>query len=129
MTLPVTLAIAALLSLSAIALYSTASLDVMISGNKRRHTQAKIAAQSGLSHFMSLDMHADEVRTWLAGQERARILDRIEIGDGKTYYTVDLKLVGLEFPDRFYVISTGTLEKGERILSTSSLTATVQTLD
>ena len=101
----------------------------MIAGNKRRYTQASIAAESGLSHFMSMNMKSEDVRQFLAGRQRAKVLDRIDAGDGKTFYTVEVTLCSDFYPNRFYVISTGTREKGRKILAISSTTATVETID
>ena len=129
MTLVIVLGVCVMLSLSAIALYSATNLDVLIAGNKRRHTQAKLAAESGLSHFMSLNMAADDVRQFLGNQERGRVLDHINVGDGKSFYTVEVTLCSTFTPNRFYVISTGTREKRGKILAISSVTATIETID
>ena len=59
-TLVIVMVMSILMGLSAMALFSSASLDTMIAGNIRRSTIAKHAAVSGINHFMSDDLYKIE---------------------------------------------------------------------
>ena len=127
-----TLVMAAFIGLSASALFSITNLNMMIAGNKRRHTQATLAATSGVNHFMSLNIPVDNIAKSLRDQSSSSkiIIPRTPLDGKRTFYTVSASICcdryGRYLPDNIiYVVSTGEYSKGRRIISTHTVTATV----
>ena len=104
----------------------------MIAGNARRHNQAKLAATSGISHFMSLRIPASEIHlTALENEEyKSLVIPLTELDSGKTFYEVIARVccnsLGMVLPRNTLIVeSTGKYMKGERVISSHTLTATV----
>ena len=60
-TIVAVLAVAALLSLSVTMLWSNTNTDTEITGNQYRISQARHAAHSGMSHFISLHLSDEDI--------------------------------------------------------------------
>jgi hypothetical protein len=95
----------------AVMLFQSANLDMMIAGNKRRHFQASMAAQSGMNHFAALQYDYDQLKN-LAGDNLHLDLILEERMSDKHSYKVIIKFCCGEFgevlgPGEFYVQSTG----------------------
>lgn len=52
-----------MISVSAMTLWSITNVEQQIATNARAVTQAKLAAQSGLSHFTALELKPDDITT------------------------------------------------------------------
>ena len=112
----VVLMMAALMGISAMMLFSTVNLEMMIAGNTRRINQAKISAASGLNHFTALGLTYNTLREQAGDLQTLQILSETQLGD-KTSYDVKVHFYpGLS--ERQYVVeSTGYYKKGDRIIS------------
>ena len=112
----VVLMITALMGISAMMLYSTVNLEMMIAGNNRRIVQAKISAASGLNHFTALHFTYDALRERAGDLQTLQVLPETQLG-AKTSYDVKVHFYpGLS--ERQYVVeSTGYYKKGDRIIS------------
>ena len=86
-TLVVVLVMSALIGMSAMLLFSTVNLEMMIAGNKRRHNQAKISATSGLNHFTALNLDYNTLRGRAGGLQTLQVLPATRLSD-KTHYEV-----------------------------------------
>lgn len=118
-TLAVVLAVVALLSSAAIMTYNSTNLSAKVSHNDRLYKQARLNAQSGITHFLS---------------ERHHYEDLVEIGDGqreflllqadltsKDHYQVSVKMM----PDeKFEVTSHGVVTSNGKTVSSASIKAT-----
>jgi type II secretory pathway component PulK len=115
----------AFIGLSAMLLFSTVNLEMMISGNKLRHNQAKISATSGLSHFTALNLNYDALRELSGGLQTFQVLPRTRLSD-KTSYEVNIYF-STALNERHYVVeSIGYYTKGGKILSTHPIKATFE---
>ena len=112
----VVLMVTALMSISAMMLYSTANLETMIAGNNRRMVQAKISAASGLNHFIALHYTYDALRERAGELQSLQIIPETQLGDRTSY---DVKVhFSPRLSERQYVVeSTGYYKKGDRIIS------------
>lgn len=121
-----------LISLIAIGLFSMVNLDSMIAGNKRRSTQAAMAASSGLNHFMALNIPVSNIVQSLRSQSRSSgiIIPRTSLTDYKTYYIVEATRCcnreGTLLPENTVIIkSTGVYHKSGRVIAKHLVVATV----
>ena len=89
------LVMSAFIGISAMLLFSTVNMEMMIAGNKRRHNQAKISAASGISHFTALNLNYDTLRERAGGLQTLQILPMTELSN-KTSYEVALDRRDLE---------------------------------
>ena len=118
-TLIVVLAVVALLSGAAIMTYNSTNLYTKLSHNDRLYKQARLNAQSGITHFLS---------------ERHHYEDLVEIGDGqeeflliqsdltsKDHYQVRVKMMPGE---KFEVTSHGVVLDNGKTVSSASIKAT-----
>jgi type II secretory pathway component PulK len=116
MTLLLVLVMSALIGMSAMLLFSTTNMDMMIAGNTRRINQAKISATSGLSHFTALNLDHNTLRGRAGGLQTLQVLPMTQLSN-KTSYEVKVHF----FPrlnDRRYVVeSIGYYTKGGKIIS------------
>jgi hypothetical protein len=112
----------ALIGMSAMLLFSTANMEMMIAGNTRRINQAKISASSGLNHFIALGMDYNTLRRQAGGLESLQVLPVTRLSD-KTFYEVKVHFsTGLS--ERQYVVeSIGYYKKGNKILATRPIKA------
>ena len=104
----------------------------MIAGNKRRHTQAVLAASSGVNHFMSLNIPVDDIAKSLRDQSSSSkiIIPRTPLDGKRTFYTVRANICcdrsGGYLPENMiYIVSTGEYAKGRRIIAAHTVTATI----
>ena len=116
-TLVVVLVMAALIGMSAMLLFSTVNMEMMIAGNVRRIHQAKISAASGLNHFIALGLGYNTLRERARGVQTIQILPETKLSP-KTSYDVKVHFSpGLS--ERQYIVeSTGYYKKGDKILAT-----------
>ena len=112
---------AMILAISASMLWSSANLDMLIAGNIRRVTQAKIAANSGINHFIALNLDYSSLR------RQATLHDGVIIPmtrlSSKTSYLVKVDMTCCA-PERYIVKSVGYYRKGEEIIASHPVRAT-----
>ena len=121
MTLLIVLVMAALIGMSAMMLFSSVNLEMMIAGNKRRTSQAKMAAISGVNHFSALGLNYNQLRDLSSNQDRFVIIPQTALGQ-KTYYQVEIEF--LNAIERTYLIkSVGTYQKGNKVISSYPIRA------
>ena len=121
MTLIIVLVMAALIGISAMMLFSSVNLEMMIAGNKRRTNQAKMAAISGVNHFSALRLNYNQLRDISGNQDSFVVIPRTALGE-KTHYQVEIKF--LDALDRTYLVkSVGTYQKGNKIISSYPIRA------
>ena len=122
MTLILVLVMSALIGMSAMLLFSTANMDMMIAGNTRRMNQAKISATSGLSHFIALDLNYNTLRRQAGELESFQAIAKTQLGD-KTFYEVNVYFCCGLSEGQYIVESTGYLKKADKILATKTMRA------
>jgi len=116
MTLLLVLVMSALIGISAMLLYSTVNLEMMIAGNNRRISQAKISASSGLAHFTALGLTYDTLRERAAGLQTLQILPKTQLSP-HTSYDVKVRFLPQLGAGQYMVESIGYYTKGDKILS------------
>jgi hypothetical protein len=116
---------ALMIAASALLLFSTTNLDMMIAGNARRSTQAKLSATSGMSHFVALNLNYDTLRERAGELQSLQIIPLTELGS-MTFYEVKVHFCcGLS--ERQYVVeSVGYYKKRGDILSQYPIRALYQ---
>jgi len=119
MTLLLVLVMSALIGLSAMLLFSTTNMEMMIAGNTRRINQAKISAASGLSHFIALDLNYNTLRQRAGDLESIQAIPRTQLGD-KTFYEVNVHFCCSLSEGQYIVESTGYYMKGDKIISSKT---------
>ncbi len=119
MTLVLVLVMSALIGMSAMLLFSTANMDMMIAGNTRRMNQAKISAASGLSHFIALDLNYNTLRRQAGELESFQAIAKTQLGD-KTFYEVNVYFCCGLSEGQYIVESTGYYMKGDQIVSSKT---------
>ena len=115
-TLVVVLVMSALIGMSAMLLFSTINMEMMIAGNTRRINQAKISAASGLAHFTALGLTYDALRERAGGLQTLQILPETQLG-AKTSYEVKVHFYPRLSERQYVVESTGYYKKADRIIS------------
>jgi hypothetical protein len=116
MTLLVVLVMSALIGLSAMLLFSSANMDMMIAGNIRRINQAKISAASGLSHFTALGLDYNTLRGRAGGLQTLQVLPLTRLSP-KTSYEVKVHFSPRLSAGQYVVESIGYYTKGDKIIS------------
>jgi len=106
----------ALIGMSAMLLFSTVNMDMMIAGNTRRINQAKISATSGMNHFIALKLNYNTLRQRAGGLGSFQILPRTKLSD-KTFYEVSVHFSPLLNNGQYVVESVGYYTKGNKILA------------
>ena len=119
MALLVVLVMGALIGLSAMLLFSTSNMEMMIAGNTSRINQAKISATSGLSHFIALELDYVTLRQQAGDLESIQAIPRTQLGD-KTFYEVNVHFCCGLSAGQYIVESTGYYMKGDKIISSKS---------
>ena len=119
MALLVVLVMGALIGLSAMLLFSTSNMEMMIAGNTSRINQAKISAASGLSHFIDLELDYVTLRQQAGDLESIQAIPRTQLGD-KTFYEVNVHFCCGLSAGQYIVESTGYYMKGDKIISSKS---------
>tara|TARA_R100000808_G_C2148381_1_gene156523 strand:- start:534 stop:938 length:405 start_codon:yes stop_codon:yes gene_type:complete len=122
MTLVIVLVMSALIGMSAMLLFSTVNLEMMIAGNNRRINQAKISATSGLNHFVALKMAHDTLREQAGGLQTLQILPETRLSD-KTSYEVKVHFYPHLNERQYIVESIGYYKKSNRIISVHPIRA------
>jgi type II secretory pathway component PulK len=116
MTLIIVLVMSALIGMSAMLLFSTTNMEMMIAGNTRRINQAKISAASGLSHFIALNLDYNTLRGRAGGLQTLQVLPRTRLSN-KTSYEVKVYFSPRLSAGQYVVESIGYYTKGDKILS------------
>jgi len=112
----------ALIGMSAMLLFSTTNLEMMIAGNKRRINQAKISATSGLNHFTALNLDYNTLRERAGGLQTLQVLPTTRLSD-KTHYEVKVYFSPRLSAGQYVVESIGYYTKGGKILATHPIKA------
>ncbi len=121
-TLVLVLVMSALIGMSAMLLFSTVTMEMMIAGNVRRANQAKISATSGLNHFTALNLDYNTLRGRAGGLQTLQILPRTRLSD-KTSYEVNVHFSPRLSAGQYMVESIGYYTKGDKILATHPIKA------
>jgi len=121
-TLVLVLVMSALIGISAMLLFSTVNMEIMIAGNVRRANQAKISATSGLNHFTALNLDYNALRERAGGLQTLQILPRTRLSD-KTSYEVNVHFSPRLSAGQYMVESIGYYTKGGKILATHPIKA------
>ena len=121
-TLVLVLVMSALIGISAMLLFSTVNMEMMIAGNVRRANQAKISATSGLNHFTALNLDYNTLRGRAGGLQTLQILPRTRLSD-KTSYEVNVHFSPRLSAGQYMVESIGYYTKGGKILATHPIKA------
>jgi len=121
-TLVLVLVMSALIGMSAMLLFSTVNMEMMIAGNVRRANQAKISAASGLNHFTALNLDYNTLRGRAGGLQTLQILPRTRLSD-KTSYEVNVHFSPRLSAGQYMVESIGYYTKGDKILATHPIKA------
>jgi len=121
-TLVLVLVMSALIGMSAMLLFSTVNMEMMIAGNVRRANQAKISAASGLNHFTALNLDYNTLRGRAGGLQTLQILPRTRLSD-KTSYEVNVHFSPRLSAGQYMVESIGYYTKGGKILATHPIKA------
>jgi hypothetical protein len=122
MTLLLVLMMGAFIGISAMLLFSTTNMDMMIAGNNRRINQAKISATSGLNHFAALNLDYNTLRGQAGGLQTLQILPVTRLSD-RTSYEVKVHFSPALSARQYLVESIGYYTKGEKILATHPIKA------
>ena len=112
----VTLMMAAFIGMSAMLLFSSVNMDMMIAGNNRRLNQAKISATSGLNHFTALNLDYNTLRGRAGGLQTLQIIPETDLSDKTSYEVKVVFCCGLN-DGQYIVESTGYYKKADKILS------------
>ena len=100
-TIAAVLAVGALLSISVTMLWSTANTEAEIASNKYRISQARQAAHSGMSHFISLHLSDEDI-------EQRLLIPETQL-TSKTAYVVEAVWID---EDHLMVMSRGRYKDG-----------------
>ena len=132
-TLAIVLGLCALLSISAIALFTSTHLETLIAGNMRRHAVAEHAAASGMTHLMSLNIPVPNLVRALREQSVASgtVVQRTNIPGTRSYYKVDVSICcdargELLPPDTVLAISRGEMVKSDRVIAAAEVVSTIK---
>ena len=122
MALLVVLVMGALIGISAMLLFSTANMEMMIVGNTSRINQAKISAASGLSHFTALGLTYNTLREQAGDLHTLQILPETQLG-AKTSYEVKVHFYPRLSERQYVVESTGYYKKADQFISVHPIKA------
>ena len=121
-TLVVVLVMSALIGMSAMLLFSTTNLEMMIAGNNRRINQAKISATSGLNHFTALNLDYNTLRGRAGGLQTLQVLSETQLSP-RTSYEVKVHFSPHLNTGQYIVESIGYYSKEDKILATHPIKA------
>ena len=116
MTLLIVLVMCSLIGMSAMLLFSTVNLEMMIAGNTRRINQAKISAASGLNHFTALGLTYNTLREQAGDRQTLQIIPETQLG-AKTSYEVKVHFYPRLSERQYVVESIGYYTKGDKVIS------------
>ena len=122
MTLILVLVMGALIGMSAMLLFSTVNLDMMIAGNARRTNQAKISAASGLNHFTALGLNYNTLRERAGGLQTLQIIPTTQLSP-RTSYEVKVYFSPRLSAGQYIVESIGYYTKADKIVATHPIKA------
>ncbi len=122
MTLLLVLVMSAFIGISAMLLFSTTNMEMMIAGNIRRMNQAKISAASGLNHFTALNLNYNTLRERAGVLQTLQVLPLTRLSD-KTSYEVKVYFSPSLNERQYLVESIGYYTKGGKILSSHPIKA------
>jgi type II secretory pathway component PulK len=122
MTLLLVLVMSALIGMSAMLLFSTTNLEMMIAGNNRRINQAKISAASGLNHFTALGLNYNTLREQAGVLQTVQVIAESQLSS-KTSYEVKVHFSPHLSARQYIVESIGYYKKGDKILATHPIKA------
>ena len=125
MTLLIVLVMSAFIGISAMLLFSTTNMEMMIAGNVRRINQAKISATSGLNHFAALYLDHNTLRGRAGGLQTLQILPETRLSD-KTSYEVKVHFSPHLSAGQYMVESIGYYTKGGKVIASHSIKALFQ---
>jgi hypothetical protein len=111
-----------LIGMSAMLLFSTTNMEMMIAGNTRRISQAKISAASGLNHFTALGLTYDTLREQAGDLQTLQVLSKTRLSPHTSYEVKVHFYHGLS--ERQYVVeSIGYYTKGDKVISVQPIKA------
>lgn len=113
-----------LVTTSATLVYAMTELNAQIAYNHVAHTKAKLAATSGMNHFISLGLHYEDLRELSQGRGGEFVVLESKTVDND-YYRVTAVL---DNNDIFYVYSRGDHVRGGRIVASAESAASFQSL-
>ena len=130
--LVVTLMLLTVVTSFAIGLHAMTRDDGLIASNTRRISTAKYSAQSGIAHFMTLGLLAEDLRLQASGRTSFPVLAEQRIPGTRQYYDVTVSFCCGENgqileQDKFFVISNGYYKSGGNIKASTTIRALVQT--
>lgn len=130
--LAVTMMVLAIVSSLAVGLYAATRDEMLIAANYRRSTASRISAESGLHHFMALDLLAEDLRDLSEGRDVFPVISEQRIPGTRQFYDVRISFCcegsGQALnEDKFFVISNGYYKSGGKIAAKSTVKALVQT--
>lgn len=115
-TLIIVLVMSVFIGMSAMLLFSTVNMEMMIAGNTRRINQAKISAASGLAHFTALNLTYDTLRDRASGLQTLQILPDTQLST-RTHYEVKVHFYPRLSERQYVVESIGYYTKGNKVLA------------
>ena len=118
----VVLMMSAFIGMSAMLLFSTVNMEMMIAGNTRRIKQAKISATSGLNHFRALGLNYDTLRDRAGDLQTFQVLPETQLSP-VTSYEVKVHFSPSLNEGQYLVESIGYYTKGPKILATHPIKA------
>ena len=121
-TLVMVLVMSALIGMSAMLLFSTTNLELMIAGNNRRINQAKISATSGLNHFTALNLDYNTLRGRAGGLQTLQVLPETQLSP-RTSYEVKVHFSPHLNAGQYIVESIGYYSKADKIIATHPIKA------
>ena len=113
-----------LLSVSTVMLLSSVSTEEQIVHNRKQHSRARLAAQSGLNHFQALGLHYDDV-VEQSGEDGQYLLLEDDTMPATRYRVI--VTVGDE--GTFYVNSIGEYVSSGEVRASSQLAAQFITME
>ena len=116
------LVMSALIGMSAMLLFSTTNLEMMIAGNNRRINQAKISATSGLNHFTALNLDYNTLRGRAGGLQTLQVLPETQLSP-RTSYEVKVHFSPHLNAGQYIVESIGYYSKADKIIATHPIKA------
>lgn len=130
--LAVTLMMLAIITSMVVGLWASTRDDMLIAGNTRRAKVSRMSAESGIHHFMSLNLLIDDLREMSGGRNEFPVITEQRIPDTHQSYDVSISFCceqdGQALTDeKFFVISNGYYRSGGKIAAKITIKALVQT--
>ena len=122
MTFILVLVMSAFIGMSAMLLFSTTNMDMMIAGNTHRINQAKISAASGLNHFSALNLKYRSLRERAGVLGTLQVLPMTQLSD-RTSYEVKVHFSEGLSDGQYLVESIGYYKKADKIIASHPIKA------